>query len=165
RLVRCRRHGQRSQAGLGILGCERRRHFQDQDRRTPLVAGAGGDDCLVGERVLDDEALFEELAAEFAGEEGFSELTAGDGELTASFDADGTVSAVRPDWGFSVASDDGIFKIRIDGDQSGTWETDGSTLMLVLDGGSGFVTSTPVEIDGEEFALPTSPINLPAESL
>ncbi len=132
---------------------------------TTLAAASGGDDCLVGTWVLDDQAFFEILSEEFSGEEGFGELTVADGDFTAVFNADGTIDSERDDWGFSVVTDDGTFKIRINGNQSGTWAAEGSTLMLVLDGGSGFETTTSIEVDGQEVVLPTSPISVPSEFL
>jgi hypothetical protein len=131
---------------------------------TTFTAGGGGDECLLGEWLLDDEAFFAAMEAEFASQADFGELTVSDGVFSVTFEADGTVTSVRQDWGFSVASDEGTFNIRVNGDQTGTWETDGSTLSLVLDGGAGLVSETTIEVDGQVVPLPTSPVNVPTDT-
>jgi hypothetical protein len=125
---------------------------------------AGGDDCLVGTWVLDDEAFFEQVFADM-DEEGFGDVTAVGGSFTTVLDANGSVEAVRADWGFSVDTDEGLFNIVINGTQTGAWETDGSTLLLTLDEGSGFDVEATVVIDGEEVVLPAAPMDVPAEAL
>jgi hypothetical protein len=131
---------------------------------TTVGGSAGGDDCLVGTWVLDDEAFFEQVFADM-DEEGFGDVTAVGGSFTTVLDASGSVEAVRADWGFSVDTDEGTFNIVINGTQTGTWETDGSTLLLTLDEGSGFDVEATVVIDGEEMVLPTAPMDVPAEAL
>jgi hypothetical protein len=134
------------------------------DTSTTGGGSAGGDDCLVGTWVLDDEAFFEQVFADM-DEEGFGDVTAFGGSFTTVLDADGAVEAVRADWGFSVDTDEGMFNIVINGTQTGTWETDGSTLLLTLDEGSGFDVEATVVIDGEEVVLPSAPMDVPAEAL
>lgn len=129
-------------------------------------ASGGGDGCLVGDWVLDDEAFLEEVFAA-AGDptidvEGVSP---GEGTLTTSFNADGTVSALREDWGFSIESPDGTFKIVVNGEQTGTWETDGSTLKLSLEEGAALDVDTSIVVNGEEITIPDSPVELPDEAL
>jgi hypothetical protein len=133
---------------------------------TSTTAGgsAGGDDCLVGTWVLDDEAFFEQVFADM-DEEGFGDVTAVGGSFTTVLDADGSVEAIRADWGFSVDTEEGMFNIVINGTQTGTWETDGSTLLLTLDEGSGFDVEATVVVDGEEIVLPAAPMDVPAEAL
>jgi hypothetical protein len=133
---------------------------------TSTTAGgsAGGDDCLVGTWVLDDEAFFEQVFADM-DEIGFGDVTAVGGSFTTVLDANGSVEAVRADWGFSVDTEEGLFNIVINGTQTGTWETDGSTLLLTLDEGSGFDVEATVVIDGEEIVLPAAPMDVPAEAL
>jgi hypothetical protein len=58
-----------------------------------------------------------------------------------------------------------MFNIVINGTQTGTWETDGSTLLLTLDEGSGFDVEATVVVDGEETVLPAAPMDVPAEAL
>jgi hypothetical protein len=118
----------------------------------------------VGTWVLDDEAFFEQVFADM-DEEGFGDVTAVGGSFTTVLDANGSVEAVRADWGFSVDTDEGMFNIVINGTQTGTWETDGSTLLLTLDEGSGFDVEATVVIDGEEIVLPAAPMDVPAEAL
>lgn len=135
---------------------------------TSTTAGgsAGGDGCLVGAWVLDDEAFFEQVFADMDEETtGFGDVTAVGGTFTTAFEADGSVEAVRADWGFSVDTDEGMFNIVINGTQTGTWETEGSTLLLTLDEGSDFDVEATVVVDGEELPLPTDSMDFPAEAL
>ena len=129
-------------------------------------SGGGGDECVVGTWVLDDEAFFEAVFAEFADEqEGIGEVTPSGGEFTTTLNANGTVQAVRTDWGFSVETEEGTFHGAINGEQSGTWEIEGSKLLLTLDEGAGFDVEATVEVDGERIPLPSAPIDVPAEAL
>jgi hypothetical protein len=135
---------------------------------TSTTAGgsAGGDDCLVGTWVLNDEAFFEQVFADMDEETtGFGDVTAVGGTFTTVFEGNGSVEAIRADWGFSVDTDQGMLNIVINGTQTGTWETDGSTLLLTLDEGSGFDVEATVVVDGEETVLPAAPMDVPAEAL
>lgn len=134
---------------------------------TTTTAGAsGGDDCLVGSWVLDDQAFFDQVFASVDEEAaGFGEVTSVSGAFTTTFDSDGSLEAVREDWGFSVATEDGTFNIVINGTQTGTWETDGSSLLLTLDEGDAFDVEASVVVDGEEIALPSAPMDVPSEAL
>jgi hypothetical protein len=133
---------------------------------TTTAAASGGDDCLVGSWVLDDQAFFEQVFAEMDEETtGFGEVTSVSGSFITTFNANGSVEAVRDDWGFSVATEEGTFNIVINGTQTGTWKTDGSTLLLTLDEGAGFDVQASVVVDGEEVVLPSAPVDVPAEAL
>ncbi|MEX2133361.1 MAG: hypothetical protein WEB67_04385 [Acidimicrobiia bacterium] len=133
---------------------------------TTTVAASGGDDCLVGSWVLDDQAFFDQVFAEMDEETtGFGEVTSVGGAFTTTFDSDGSIEAVRDDWGFSVATEEGTFNIVINGTQTGNWETDGSTLLLTLDEGDVFDVEASVVVDGEEIDLPSAPMELPSEAL
>ncbi len=128
--------------------------------------GGGGEDCVVGEWVLDDQAFFDAVFAEFAEEEEFEEFSINeDGEFRVTLNSNGSVSAARNDWGFSISTTEGTFNIVVNGEQTGTWEVNGSMLALNLDGGSGFDVKTTVEVDGQLIDLPTSPVDVPTESL
>lgn len=136
------------------------------DETTTTAAASGGDDCLVGSWVLDDEAFFEQVFAEMDEETtGFGEVTSVSGEFITTFESNGSVEAVREDWGFSVATEEGTFNIVINGTQTGTWETDGSTLLLSLDEGDTFDVEASVVVDGEEIVLPSAPMEVPSEAL
>lgn len=134
---------------------------------TSTTAGgsAGGDNCLVGSWVLDDQAFFDQVFAEEDEEAAFGEVTSVSGEFTTTFNANGSVEAVRDDWGFSVVTDEGTFNIVINGTQTGTWETEGSTLLLTLDEGDTFEVEASVIVDGEEIELPSDAMEVPAEAL
>jgi hypothetical protein len=134
---------------------------------TTTTAGAtGGDNCLVGSWVLDDQAFFDQVFAEMdEGTTGFGEVTSVSGSFITTLSSDGSVEAVRDDWGFSVETEDGTFNIVINGTQTGTWETEGSTLALTLDEGSGFDVQASIVVDGEEFVLPSAPEDFPSEAL
>lgn len=138
----------------------------DSTTTTESAGSGGGDECLIGTWTLDDDAFFETVFEAFAEETaGVGEVTAGDGVFTTTFEADGTVSAIRQDWGFTVETEEGTFRVAISGDQSGTWETDGTNLLLNLNEGSGFDVRATVLVDGEELVLPSAPIDVPAEAL
>lgn len=134
---------------------------------TTTTAGAtGGDNCLVGSWVLDDQAFFDQVFAETDEETtGFGDVTSVSGSFITTLSADGSVEAVRDDWGFSVETEDGTFNIVINGTQTGAWETEGSTLALSLDEGSGFDVQASIVVDGEETVLPSAPEDFPSEAL
>lgn len=133
---------------------------------TTTAAATGGDDCLVGSWVLDDQAFFDQVFAEMDEETtGFREVTSVSGDFTTTFDSNGSLEAVRDDWGFSVATEEGTFNIVINGTQTGNWETDRSTLLLTLDEGDAFDVRASVVVDGEEIVLPSAPMEVPSEAL
>lgn len=134
---------------------------------TTTTAGAtGGDNCVVGSWVLDDQAFFDQVFAEMDEETtGFGEVTSVSGSFITTLSADGSVEAVRDDWGFSVETEEGTFNIVINGTQTGTWETEGSILALTLDEGSGFDVQASIVVDGEEVVLPSAPEDVPSEAL
>lgn len=133
---------------------------------TTTTAGAtGGDNCLVGSWVLDDQAFFDQVFAEMDEETGFGDVTSVSGSFITTLSANGSVEAVRDDWGFSVETEEGTFNIVINGTQTGTWETEGSTLALTLDEGSGFDVEASIVVDGEEVVLPSAPEDVPSEAL
>jgi hypothetical protein len=137
----------------------------DTTTSAPTASG-GGEGCLVGDWELDDEKFFDSVFASFGdGTAGVGDVVPGDGEFTITFGADGTIDAVRDDWGFTVQSGEGDFKIVIDGDQTGTWATDGSTLTLSLEEASTFEITTSLVVDGQEVELPQAPFDVPAEAL
>ncbi|REK20623.1 MAG: hypothetical protein DWQ40_05150 [Actinobacteria bacterium] len=136
---------------------------------TTTTAGgsAGGDDCVVGTWVLDDAAFFEQLFAASPEDEslGISEITPADGTFETTLGADGSMVATRDDWGFSAVTDEGTFNIRVNGEQTGTWEIEGNMLVVTIDEGPGFDIEATVVVDGEEFPLPSAPVSIPTEAL
>jgi hypothetical protein len=138
----------------------------DTAESTTTAGATGGDNCLVGSWVLDDQAFFDQVFAETDEETtGFGDVTSVSGSFITTLGADGSVEAVRDDWGFSVETEDGTFNIVINGTQTGAWETEGSTLALSLDEGSGFDVQASIVVDGEETVLPSAPEDFPSEAL
>ncbi len=133
---------------------------------TTTAAATGGDDCLVGSWVLDDQAFFDQVFDEIDDEStSLGEVTSVSGEFITTFNSNGSIEAVRDDWGFSVATEEGTFNIVINGTQTGSWETDGTTLLLTLDEGDTFDVRASVVVEGEEITLPSAPMEVPSEAL
>ena len=133
---------------------------------TSVPAATGGDaDCLVGDWVLDDEAFVEQISADLGGEEdGLGEVSPASGDLEVTFDEGGTFAVTRDEWGFIMESEDGVFKMLISGDQTGTWTADGDELSINLDEGPPPDVTTSMTVDGQDFPLPQSPIDVPSEA-
>lgn len=129
-------------------------------------ATGGGDSCLLGDWVLDNDAFIDAVFNSIGeGEAGFGEATAAGGTNTITFDGDGSLSTARDDWGFVVENDQGAFKILITGEQTGTWAADGDVLSISLDEGPPPEITTSLVVDGQEVPLPQSPLEIPAEAL
>lgn len=130
---------------------------------TTAAKQTGGDECLVGNWTLDSNAFVENFDAIMA-EAGISdaEVTALDGSFTVGMRADGTYSAVRDAWGFRMAMADGTVIIEIDGEETGTWSTEASRL-LVDPQESDLTVSPSMEVNGEAVPLPggTIPVTTP----
>lgn len=128
---------------------------------TTEAQSAGGEECLVGTWVLDSDAFVENFASIFASQ-GMpeAEVDALDGSFTVEMNADGSYTGVRDQWGFSIMSDEGNIVIEINGEETGTWSADGSTLNITQDDSNLTVDAT-VEVDGEVFPMPESPVDVP----
>lgn len=126
-------------------------------------ASAGGDSCFVGVWTLDSDAFVENFDA-IMTEAGMpdAEVTALDGTFEVEMIADGTYLAVRDEWGFNLITPQGTVIIEINGDETGTWSTSGST--LTIDPGENNLTvESSIEVDGQVLPLPGSdlPIDAP----
>lgn len=124
---------------------------------------AGGDDCLVGSWTLDTESFianFDDIMAEAGMPE--TEVVALDGTFVVDMSGDGTYVGTRDEWGFSMVTPEGTVSIEINGEESGTWSTDGSTL-TVNPTSSDLTVVASVEVDGQEVPLPEGqvPIDTP----
>lgn len=122
---------------------------------TTMAAAAGGPDCLVGEWELDSEAFLEQLATAMAEESGGQDMTidfAG-GSYLVSMQENGQFLAEREDWSFEMGSPEGTFRVTIDGEDTGTWEADQSSL-TVSNVETSSVLTTQAVVDGELVDLP-----------
>jgi hypothetical protein len=125
-------------------------------------SSAGGDDCLVGMWTLDSEAFVENFDA-IMTEAGMpdAEVTSLDGTFEVEMNADGSYVAVRDEWGFSMGTPQGTVVIEINGTETGTWSTSGSTLNI--DPGENDLTvDSSIVVDGQEIPMPGS--DLPVEA-
>lgn len=125
---------------------------------TAAPAPTGGEECIVGSWTLDSDAFvdnFDQILAQAGAPD--AEVTALDGTFTVDMGSDGTYSAVRDAWGFRMTMADQTFVIEINGEESGIWSTEGSTLMI--DPQESDLTITPsMELDGEVVPLPEGAI-------
>lgn len=123
----------------------------------------GGSSCLEGVWELDDEAFFAQMSDLFAESEVEGELEPADGVLTVEMGSDGSMSATREDWGFSLISPDGSFNMRVNGTETGSWSADGSTLFLEIDPGATYEVETTFEAGGQVITLPQAPVDVPTD--
>ncbi|HEX6219471.1 MAG TPA: hypothetical protein VF115_00105 [Acidimicrobiia bacterium] len=129
---------------------------------TTEPSSASGDDCLVGSWELDSKAFVENFDS-IMTEAGMpdAEVTALDGRFTVEMSADGTYIAIRDQWGFNMATPEGTVIIEINGDETGSWSTDGSTLSINPEE-SDLAVESFVEVDGELVALPFGQVPIEA---
>lgn len=128
---------------------------------TEAPASSGGPSCIEGDWVFDSQAFVEVMRSFMTESEvAEGEVEATDGTYTISFASDGTYTGVREDWGFAVGSADGTVVIRVNGEESGTWSADDSTITVSLES-SDVQVSASVESDGQTFELPNSPVEVP----
>ncbi len=126
---------------------------------TTTEAAAGGSDCLVGTWELDSAAFIEQIFSVAAeGETGFEDLgdvevSHGGGSFTVTMNADGSFVGDRDNWQIRVSAADGVFVNTLDGEETGTWSTDGDQLTIVSES-STIEVSFAAEIDGELQPLP-----------
>lgn len=123
---------------------------------TSAETGGGGESCLVGEWELDSEAFMANLADLFAAEESLDDVTVEfvGGSYTVTMTEGGSFMATREEWAFQVVTSEGTFRLTIDGMDEGTWEADGSTLMVMTSESSTSVATEAV-VDGEVIDLPS----------
>lgn len=122
---------------------------------TAASAAGGGDGCLVGTWVLDSEAFVAEMAEIFSGA-GMpdAEIAPLEGDFTVTLSEDGTLSALREQWGFEITTtEDSTFRVEVNGEETGTWSADGSTLTVNTDI-SDLIANSSIVVDGEELPMP-----------
>lgn len=117
----------------------------------------GTDDCLVGTWTFDTEAFVGNLSTLFQEEMPDAEVTALDGDYSVEMTADGTFTGTRDGWGFAIESDQGNFTIQFNGNETGTWSADGSTLTVENRSSDVDITAT-AESGGQEVELPQGQI-------
>ena len=122
---------------------------------TAAQTGGRGESCLVGQWELDSEAFMANLADAFAAEESLENVTVEfvDGSYIVTMNEDGSFVATRDGWAFQAITPDGTFRLTIEGMDEGTWQADGSTLMVTTTESSTSVSAQAV-VDGEVIDLP-----------
>ena len=119
------------------------------------VTGEGGDACLVGAWELDSEAFMENLSSAFAAEADLQNVTVEfvGGTYTVTLEGNGRYTGVREEWAFQAVSEEGTFRLTIDGMDEGTWSADGPTLTISDLESTASITAQAV-VDGEVLDLP-----------
>ena len=122
----------------------------------------GGPDCLVGTWELDTDNFVDQMVDMMSAEEEveIDEISGTEGTYEVTMDADGTWSGVREDWGFVIGSSEGSFTVEFSGTESGVWSATSETLTITVEDSDTTVSAT-VEVDGETFPLPQSPVEVP----
>lgn len=128
---------------------------------TEPPSASGGAGCVEGTWILDTSSFIASMQALFT-EEGFGadSLTPNEGTYTVTLASDGTFTAERADWGFSVVTADGTFTMSVNGSESGTWTADDATMTVTISSSDVTVSST-AEVDGQVVTLPESPVDVP----
>lgn len=122
---------------------------------TTTTAGGGGESCLVGEWELDSEAFMDSLSEAFSEEAGTSDLSIEfvGGSYVVSLSESGLFTGDRDEWAFEISMAEGSFRITIDGLDTGSWEADGSTL-VIRDYESASILKAQAVVNGELVDLP-----------
>jgi hypothetical protein len=128
---------------------------------TTTAASTGGASCVEGSWLFGPETFVAAMEsamtdADLAG----AQVEPTDGTYTVTFEANGTFTGVRDEWGFAVDSPDGKIIIQMDGTETGSWSADGSTITVQMDA-SDIQVSARVEAGGQSFDLPNSPVQVP----
>jgi hypothetical protein len=118
-------------------------------------AGGEGDACLIGDWELDSEAFMESLSEAFGEQAGTDDLTIEfvGGSYVVSLTESGLFTGDRDEWAFETSMEEGAFRITIDGLDTGSWEADGSTLVL-NDYESASILKAQAVVNGELVDLP-----------
>lgn len=124
----------------------------------PVSSGAS---CVEGTWVLDTESFIASMQSLFA-EEGFGAdaITENGGTYTVTLAPDGTFSAERADWGFTVVTSEGTFRLSVNGSETGTWSADDSSMTVMITS-SDVVASSQAEVDGQVIDIPEAPVTVP----
>lgn len=128
---------------------------------TEVPASAGGSACVEGTWLLDIDSFISLMEDEFvAAGFGADAISASDGTYLVTMAPDGTFTAERDEWGFTVETTDGTFTMSVSGTETGTWSADDSTITVAVDSSDVTVSST-AEVDGQVVTLPNSPVAVP----
>lgn len=124
--------------------------------------GGGGPDCLVGTWELDTDNFVDQMISLMSAEDELEvdDISGTDGKYEVTMDSNGTWSGVREDWGFMITSSEGSFTIELNGTDSGVWSATSDSLTITVEESDTTVSAT-VEVDGETFPLPQSPVEVP----
>jgi hypothetical protein len=109
-------------------------------------------DCVVGTWEFDSEAFLDSLVESFGGEVP-GEVSFAGGSYIIELTEEGTMTAVRDQWQFRFATDEGAIVNTIDGTDSGTYSIDGNTMTVMTERSEVSVT-VQAEVDGELVDLP-----------
>lgn len=122
---------------------------------TASGTGGGGETCLIGDWELDSRAFMESLSETFSEEAGTDDLTIEfvGGSYIVSLGETGIFTGDRDEWAFETTMQEGAIRITIDGLDTGSWEADGSTL-VINDYESASVLKAQAVVDGELVDLP-----------
>ena len=114
-------------------------------------------DCLVGTWELDSEAFIEQIfaAADETGFEDLGEVTVshGGGSFIVTMTDDGSYVGERDDWQIRLSADEGTFVTTLNGEEAGTWSTEGDQLTVTSES-STLQVSFAAEVDGVLQELP-----------
>lgn len=122
---------------------------------------SAGASCLEGTWALDIQSFISFMQDAFTSEGfGADSITANDGPYLVTFGGDGTFTTEREDWGFTVVTSDGTFKLSINGSETGTWTADDSTITVTVTS-SDVTASSTAEVDGQTIQIPESPVEVP----
>ena len=128
---------------------------------TSATAGPGeGADCLVGTWELDSEAFVASFQDVYGGTE-ISDSRYVEGQLLATFEPDGTFRDERQDWTWEMETAGGVFRMRVNGENHGSYAVDGERLSVTMEE-IGVDVSMEMEMNGEGIELPGSG-DLPVE--
>ena len=129
---------------------------------TTVAASASIGECVIGTWELDSQAFFDQIVASLPEDEQVGTFTFKGGQYLLVVEGDGTFASIRDDWSFGAETDDGEIELRINDEQTGTYEFDGTVLSTTLAGGS--PAEVELLVDGVPFELPggRTPVEPPA---
>lgn len=128
---------------------------------TTEAPSSAGADCVEGTWLLDIQSFISLMQEAFTSEGfGADSITANEGTYLVTLSPDGTFTAERDEWGFTVVTGDGTFSMSISGTETGTWSADDTTITVTIDSSDVKVSST-AEVDGQVIEIPESPVDVP----
>jgi hypothetical protein len=124
----------------------------------PSSAGA---DCVTGTWLLDIQSFISLMQEAFTSEGlGADSIKPNEGTYLVTLAPDGTFTAERDEWGFTVVTGDGTFTLSVNGTETGTWSADDTTITVSVDS-SDVKVSTTAEVNGQVIEMPDSPVDVP----